>query len=319
MSIAVLLVLLISCANVASLMLARFGSRGRELSVRSALGASGRRLKLQVFSETAVIAVLAGLLGYAGARVGGHLMMKSLEKVPGHLPYWVDFQVTVADIVFSVGIAAVVALASGWLPARRVATSDPREGLAQGGPSSMGAGRRSGRILVAFEVALCTVLLAGAALAIDSALKAQHYPLGIETEGVLTGRIGLTDGAYSITAARTRFFGELNARLQGLPGVSSVALASSLPLMSFERSDYVRTGDEFRRDQPRQRAWTSATTTFRYFQFRCAKAGCSTSVTVRTACLLPSSVPALPPTRGRTSMLSGSVCASTRMMGPRPG
>ncbi len=258
MSIAVFLVLLISCANVASLVLARFNHRRRDLSIRSALGASRRRLMGQVFSETTVIAVLAALLGYAGARVGGQLMMNSLAKVPGHMPYWLDFEVTFADIVFSVGIAGFVALVAGWLPARRVAAHEPRAELAQGGQANIGAERRAGRVLVAFEVALCTALLASAALAIDSSIKAQHYPIGIATEGMLTGRLGLSSDDYSDADARQRFFDQLQVRLASLPGVSGAALASSLPLMSYERSDYERDGDVPVRNARRERAWTAS-------------------------------------------------------------
>lgn len=258
MSIAVVLVLLISCANVASLMLARFSNRRRELSIRSALGASRRRLMRQVFSETTIIAVLATLLGYAGARAGGYLMMQALDKVPGHLPYWVDFTVTFSDVLFSIGIGGLVALVAGWLPARQVAVSDPREGLGHGGPASIGADRRSGHVLVAFEVALCTALLASAALAIDSSIKAQQYPLGIDSDGILTGRIALTDDRYRDAAARTRFFGLLQARLDDLPGAEAVALSSSLPLMSFERSEYERIGDETPAEGGRARAWNAS-------------------------------------------------------------
>lgn len=258
MSIAVVLVLLISCANVASLMLARFSNRRRELSVRSALGASKGRLMRQVFSETVVIAALATVLGYLGARAGGILMMQALAKVPGHLPYWVDFEVTLADVVFSVGIGGLVAVVSGWLPARRVSARDPRQGLGQGGPASIGADRRIGRVLVAFEVALCTALLAGAALAIDSSIKAQQYPLGIESEGILTGRIGLGGDAYRDAAARSRLFDQLRERLRELPGVAGVALSSSLPLMSFQRNDYERAGDPEPAGGRRARAWNAS-------------------------------------------------------------
>ncbi len=258
MSIAVMLVLLISCANVASLMLARFSNRRRELSVRAALGASRRRLMRQVFSETTIIAILATLLGYAGARAGGYVMMQALDKVPGHLPYWVDFEVTFADVLFSVGIGGFVALVSGWLPARRVAGHDPRRGLGHGGPASIGANRGRGRFLVAFEVALCTALLASAALAIDSSIKAQQYPLGINSDGILTGRIGLTDDRYRDPDARVRFFGLLQARLHDLPGINAVALSSSLPLMSYERSVYERIGEEGETDDRRARAWNAS-------------------------------------------------------------
>lgn len=258
MSISVLLVLLISCANVASLVLARFSQRRRELSVRSALGASRRRLMRQVFVETGVIAMLAGVLGYAGARYGGHLMMGALASVPGHLPYWVDFEVTFVDIAFSVGIAACTALVAGWLPARRVARTDPRADLVQGGPGSVGSERRSGRMLVAFEVALCTALLASAALAIDSSIRSQRYPLGFTSEGLLTGRIGLDAQSYPTPDARLQFADALRTRLQALPGVSGATIADTLPLMSFARSDYERVGDTVAADGERPRAWTAS-------------------------------------------------------------
>jgi predicted permease len=256
MSIAVILVLLISCANVASLLLARFSRRRHELSVRSALGASRGRLMRQVFCETAIIAILASLAGYLGARIGGRLMMDALAKVPGHLPYWVDFEVTVSDIVFSVGIAGLVALVAGWLPARRVAGSDPRDGLGHGGPALWA------RVAVVAcwsrSRSPCAWPAASAALAIDSSLRAQRYPLGIASEGLLTGRVGLTGTAYVDADARRRFFDQLHTRLGELPGARNVALASNLPLMGYERSGYERFGDEEQAGSVRPRAWTAS-------------------------------------------------------------
>jgi len=242
MSVAVLLVLLIACANVASLMLARFSSRTRELGVRSALGASRRRIITQVLAEALLITAMATPLGWLGT----HLWVAheaSATEIGGNLPYWVDFGTDIHDVLFAAAIAFVAAVAAGLAPALRSSRLDVRESLSAGGNASLGSTRGPGRFLVSAEVALSVVLLIGAGVAVRSALDAQASELGIRTQDVLTGRIALPESDYADPAARERFARELERKLGALPGVESTAIASTLPLMGYERQEYAKVGD----------------------------------------------------------------------------
>jgi predicted permease len=258
MFIAVLLVLLIACANVASLVMARFSARARELSVRAALGASRRRLVMQVLAESLVIAVLAGILGYVGAEVSGQLMTRTMTAGNSFMPYWVDYRTDWRDLVFSGGIALLAALLAGLVPALRAGRVDLQSGLRQGGAGSIGDGSTLGRSLVAAEVALSVVLLVCAGVAIRSALQAQEAPLGVNTDQVLSGRIAMFDDDYPDAASRLRFTENLGPRLLALPGVSDVAFASTLPLMGYERQKYATAGEDYPDDASRPQAWSSS-------------------------------------------------------------
>jgi len=257
MFIAVLLVLLIACANVASLVLARFAARTRELGIRAALGASRRRLVVQVLSETLVIAMLAAPIGYFGADLAARFS-DGLTTSAGNLPYWINFDVDVRDLIFSVGIALTCALLAGLVPALRAGRIDVQESLRSGSNGSIGTAGRIGRYLVSGEVALCVILLVCAGVAIRSALHAQQTQLGIEVDGVLTGRIALFESAYPDAASRLRFVEALEPRLGELPGVQHVGFASTLPLMGYERQEYARVGDVVSADERRPQAWASS-------------------------------------------------------------
>lgn len=256
MFVAVLLVLLIACANVASLVLARFAARARELAVRSALGAGRSRLILQVLSETFLIALAASALGWLGTLFAANIMQSVMADTPAQTPYWVDFSGDARDWVFTAGIALLTALIAGLVPALRAGRVDVQSVLRQGG--GIGARGRLARVLVVGEVALSLILLVSAGIAIRSAISAQERPLGISTENIMTARIGLPSARYADGASRERFAGNLLDRLAALPGVSGVAVASSLPLMGYERQDYAREGAVFDRDTALPQAWASS-------------------------------------------------------------
>ncbi len=255
MSLAVVLVLLIACTNVAALTTARFGARTRELGVRSALGASRGRLVGQVFTESLLIAASAATLAWIGTTLWVHHAGVGSTEQYGNLPWWVDFHTNVADVLACGAIAFVAALGAGLAPAMASSRLDVQASLRAG--SGSGGRRAPGRFLVSGEIALGLVLLIGAGAAIKSALDAQSSDLGIRVDGVLTGRIGLFETDYPDAAARARFAETLETRLAELPGAEAAAVASTLPLMGFERQHYARVGDVVDANTTLPSAWYS--------------------------------------------------------------
>jgi putative ABC transport system permease protein len=223
-------VLLIACANVANLMLARSSRRAREVAVRFALGASRARVVRQLLVESTLLACLGGLLGLALSYVGVRLFDASVANVGK--PYWIQF--TMDPSVF--GFMALVCLATGLLfglaPALQVSRTNVNEILKEGARGSVGSRktRRLTSAMVVAELTLTLVLLTGAGLMIRSFLKLYTMELGVETSHVLTMRTTLSGVKYATPDKRQQFFDALLARLGSLPGVSAVATSTRLPL-----------------------------------------------------------------------------------------
>jgi putative ABC transport system permease protein len=224
------LVALISCANVANLMLARSVRRGRELAIRTSLGAGRRRLFRQLVVEGIVLAAAGGALGFA-VSVGGVRMFRSW--IPDRaLPYWVDYsvdaRVMAALILVSMGTVILFAV----LPALRASKADVNRVLKDSGRP--GAGDRStGRWATAFlvcEFALAVVLLAQLIVGIRGAGSQVASDRAIATRAVVTATIAVPAATYATPAQRIELSRLLEERIAGIPGVSSVALASAPPL-----------------------------------------------------------------------------------------
>jgi predicted permease len=222
-------VLLIACANVANLQLARSAQRAREVAVRMALGASRARVIRQLLVESTLLASIGGLLGLGLASVGVRLFDRAVEG--SGKPYWIQF--TFDPVVF--GHLAVICLATGILfglaPALQVSKTNVNEILKEGGRGNAG-GRRArwfSSTMVVVELALTIVLLVGAGLMIRSFLKLYSFDLGAETQRLLTVRTGLPDEKYPKPAQREIFFQSLISRLEAVPGMQAVATASAIP------------------------------------------------------------------------------------------
>jgi predicted permease len=228
---AVILVLLIACANVANLILARSTDRTREFAVRTAMGASRMRLVMSMLSETLVIALIGATLGMGIAQLGLEAMDRALLASEDPPPYFVDFSLDWRVAAFAFGIALVTAFAAGLIPALRASRFAVHDVLKDAGRGSSGVGlTRLTRGLVIGEIALSCVLLVCAGLTVRSTLKATDLDLGADISGILSGRIGLFEEVYPTPADRLRFFERLEAKLGELPGVKSVAITTSLPL-----------------------------------------------------------------------------------------
>ncbi|HUQ81369.1 MAG TPA: ABC transporter permease [Gemmatimonadaceae bacterium] len=221
-------VLLIACANVANLLLARASGRAREVAVRKALGASSWRLTRQFLTESIVLsvggAVIAVLLSLWELR-----LLKAVIPVP--MPSWMVIEVSGRALLFTVALSVVTGVLAGIVPALKLARDSVRESLATGvrGSGSMRRSRAQ-RGLVIAEVALSVVLLAGAGLLMASLSKLQAVPPGFSPDGVLVARLTLSGPRYQQPDAIVRFYDDVLRRLRATPGVGSAAAAGALPL-----------------------------------------------------------------------------------------
>jgi len=230
MLIAVGFVLLIACANVSNLLLARSAYRVRETTVRSALGASRGRLVMHMLAEGFVISTLATLLGLLLASIALDGFRIAMFKVMTDSPTWWAFEIDYRVALFAIGAALLSTLLAG-LPAAIRASRPSLDALLRDGGRT-GTGHAIGKIawgLVVFEVALACLLLGVSALMTKSVLNATSTDVGVETGDVMTARVGLTAGTYLEDAEQIRFWDSLVQRIQAQPGIQAASVATALP------------------------------------------------------------------------------------------
>jgi len=221
-------VMLIACANVANLLLARGAARARELAVRIALGASRGRIVRQLLTESAVLGLTSAALGLAFA----YGSMKVLvAAAPAGIPRLGDTRVDLAVLAFAGSVALVSAAVFGLVPALRASKQDVQSTLREGGRGAGGVRDRVRQGLVVAEVALACTLLAGAGLLVRSALYLQQVKPGFDPRGVVTARVALPELQYSDPVRALQAFHALSERLATLPGVEAASLASTAPLV----------------------------------------------------------------------------------------
>lgn len=230
---AVAFVLLIACVNVANLLLARTTARQSELAVRAALGAERGRLMRQMFTESAVLAVLGGALGMAVAFVGTDSLV---ALAPAGTPRIGEVAVDMRILVFAGAITVLATFLFGLLPAMRASRANVHDVLKAGGRGQdVGArGNALRNTLVVGQVAIAIVLLVGSGLLLRSLRELNSVDLGFEPEGIVALQLGLPSSRYPDGQARAGFFRELEARLGAMPGVESVGAVNSLPLSGFD-------------------------------------------------------------------------------------
>lgn len=225
-------VLLIACANVANMMLSRAISRGREIAVRAALGASRRRLIRQLLVESLLLSILGGLLGLTFTGVGVHLFDQATLDVGR--PYWIQFQMDWVAVAYFAAITIASGLIFGLVPALRSSRVDLSTAMKDGSPGA-GAGRnRLSGALVVLQFALTLVLLAGAGAMIRSLFLAKELNAFVHPDTLFTAHVQLPEGdgeRYHAAEARFQFFETLLPRLRALPGVTEVAVANAFPGM----------------------------------------------------------------------------------------
>ena len=224
----VALVLLVACANVTSLMLARAESRGGELALRCALGASRGRLLRQLLTESLVLASLGAGLGIALAYWGVHAL---LPVALAGLPRADELSLSPAVLLFAVSLTALSALACGLAPALPVGAARIGEAIARTGRgSTTSAAGRFQRGLVVGQIVASVVLLVAGGLLVRSLWRMYSVPLGFEPEGIISGRISLPEARYPTGHDIDRFVSELLERLRAEPAVTHAAAISILPL-----------------------------------------------------------------------------------------
>ena len=226
-------VLLIACANVANLLLARTAARKRELAVRSALGAGQARLVRHVLAESVLLALIGGVAGLVLARLALEVLLTlSFDG----LPRLAETRLDTTVLVFTAAVSVLTGVVFGLLPAIRSGRArDLTVALKTGGGAvaqDRGSGRTQGALVVG-ERALAVLLLAGAGLLLKSFIALQRVDPGFNPIGVLTFNIALPRAGYPEPQDARAFFGEFERRVAGLPGVERVAGIFGLPLTGF--------------------------------------------------------------------------------------
>ena len=225
---AVSFVLLIACANVASLLLARSTARVREFAVRSALGASRGRLIRQLLTESALLGVIGGVLGLLVAAQGTKAILAAL---PSALPRVDEVHIDARVLLFTLTVSAVAGILFGVAPAFRIWHANMQESLKEGGRGTTAARNRTQNTFVILEMATALVLLVGAGLMIRSLAALWEVNPGFEPHGVLTFSVAIPPQMDPNPASIRATFRQFHSQIRNLPGVEAVSLsAGSVPM-----------------------------------------------------------------------------------------
>jgi putative ABC transport system permease protein len=238
MTASVAFVLLIACANVANLQLARATARAKEMAVRVALGANAWRVIRQLLTESVLVALAGAILGVAFAY--GFLQWIKANLLGG-VPFWMQFTIDDQVLVFTTAVAIGTGLLFGVVPAIQSARPNLNETLRDAGARGTSAGRARQRLrsgLVVGEVALSLVLLVGAALLIRSFLGLQSVNPGFDPSRLLTMRLTLSGPQYDSSYERFAFWDRVLADINARPGVVSAAITNNIPLAGSNNNSF---------------------------------------------------------------------------------
>ena len=224
---AVGLVLLIACANVANLLLAKGAARKKEMAIRAALGAGRVRLIGQLLTESLVLCLLGAA---AGVAVAYALIQVAAPLLADSLPFTADVALEPRVLLFTAAVTVTVSLLVGLLPSLQTSFTNLSLGMNQAARGSSGSREGLRRAIVAGEVAVSLVLLCGALLLFKSLLKLQQVDTGVRISNVLTMSVDLPLNAYPTPESSAVFYRTVSERVQAVPGVERVAVSSDLPL-----------------------------------------------------------------------------------------
>jgi len=243
---AVGLILLIACANVANLMLARASAREREIAVRSALGASGKRLVQQLLSESVVVGLTAGAVGLGAAAASLRIFVGLL---PADTPRIQDVSLHWGDVAFTLGASVFAGLVFGLIPSVKMAGMNLLSTLRMDGRGLAGQGSRFGisKILVMAQIGLTVVVITAAGLVLHSLYRITKVDPGFRTDHIVTAEVALDAASCKEKGKCGAFFDAVMDRSRGIAGVESAALVDSLPL-SGRADNYVFDAEDHPRD-----------------------------------------------------------------------
>jgi predicted permease len=226
---AVTLLLIVACANVAAVMLARAIARRREMGIRLAIGANRLRLLRQLLIENAVLAIVSGASGIVLGRWALSLLVSATE---GTLPSWALFDLDSRTVLFAVLATAGTSLLFGWAPALHAMRGDLRSAMQDttAGSTTSPRGRRTLTWLVAAEFTLASVLLVGGVLLFRAFSQVQRVDPGFRPDHALSFSIALPGASYADGAARLAFWDQLLARLRTTPGIEAAGIVTCPPL-----------------------------------------------------------------------------------------
>jgi len=238
-------VLMIACANVANLLLAKAASRHKEMAIRAALGASRWRVVRQVMTESIVLALLGGSLGVSLAFVGVDVLSKLSEDT---LPLVHEISLDTGVLAFSLILSLLTGIAFGLVPAMQVSAPELNNTLKEGGRGSAnGTHNRIRGALIVSEVAVALVLLVGAGLLLKSFWRLWNTPTGFDPKGALALDISLPEAKYPDGERRARFLHQVFQKIEALPGIEAASMVTSIPMAGLSMGSAVR--DERRPDQ----------------------------------------------------------------------
>ena len=238
-------VLLIACANVASLLLTRSLARQKEVAIRSALGANRWRVVRQLLTESVLLSLVGGAVGLLIAYWGVHALVATLpESQLNALPFLKSLRIDSGILAFSFGLSLLTGIVFGLVPAIQSSRPDLNEVLKEGGRATAGgAHHRLRSVFVTTEIALAVVLLVGAGLMMKSLLKLLQSNVGFNPENVLTMTVTLPAAKYTDAGKQVSFYDQLNDRVQSLPGVNGAGTINILPLQGGNTTRFYVDGD----------------------------------------------------------------------------
>jgi predicted permease len=238
-------VLLIACANVASLLLTRSLARQKEVAIRAALGASRWRVIRQLLTESLLLSLVGGAAGLLVAYWGVRGLVAVLpDNQLNALPFLRSLQIDSGILAFSFGLSLLTGLIFGLAPALQSSRPDLNEVLKEGGRNTTGSsGHRLRSVLVTTEIALAVVLLVGAGLMMKSLLRLVQSDVGFNPQNVLTMTIVLPTAKYTDANKQVEFFDQLKQRVQSLPGVAGSGTVDNLPLNGGNTTRFYVDGD----------------------------------------------------------------------------